>query len=493
MEISSVLGLVQRACLGPKKNRCNGRLYEETMTKRLVTWMLFLPTLALLSASILWGPAVAQTSEPLAVSQEATPEPTPTRVLDEIVGATRTPMPTATPGVIEQRLYDAATRAGILNARFLGLRVTEWINISISVVIVLAGYLVGTWLIRSVLPRLARRTPYELDQEILEAIGSEVRWLVVVLALGRATNRLGILGVDIKSLLADLYFIAALLLIIRILWRLVNLAEVWYRGVLAESEREDDLGPIVTLAVLVSRVTLVILGISTLLSRFGFNITGIATALGIGGLAISLAARDTIADAIAGFIILVDRPFREGDRIEIQGVGTWGDVVSIGLRTTRIRTRDNRMVIVPNSIIGSNQVINYSFPDPRYRIQTHIGVAYGTDIEMARLVLVDTVKQVEGILLDMPIDALYLEMGDSAMIFRVRWWIPSFVDTRRVEDRVHTALQNALDEAGINSPFPTQSLQVQVDADTLDQVSGMLDTAKLDKRIVVEPPIQEQE
>ena len=56
-------------------------------------------------------------------------------------------------------------------------------------------------------------------------------------------------------------------------------------------------------------------------------------------------------------------------------------MVDIGLRTTRIRTRDNRMVIVPNSVIGVNQVINYTYPDPRYRIQTHVGIAYGTDIE----------------------------------------------------------------------------------------------------------------
>jgi small-conductance mechanosensitive channel len=204
----------------------------------------------------------------------------------------------------------------------------------------------------------------------------------------------------------------------------------------------------------------VIIGMTILLSHFGVNITGFAAALGIGGLAFSLAARDTIADAIAGFIILVDRPFRIGDRIEIQGVDTWGDVTDIGLRTTRIRTRDNRMVIVPNSVIGANQVINYTYPDPRYRIETHVGIGYGTDVETARRVLIEAVRHIEGVLPDRPVDALYIEMGDSAMIFRVRWWIESYVDTRRVMDRVHTALQRALDEAGIESPFPTQNVNL---------------------------------
>jgi small-conductance mechanosensitive channel len=226
------------------------------------------------------------------------------------------------------------------------------------------------------------------------------------------------------------------------------------------------------------RVVVAIIGVTILLSHFGVNVTGFAAALGIGGLAFSLAARDTIADAIAGFIILVDRPFRIGDRIEIQGAGTWGDVTDIGLRTTRIRTRDNRMVIVPNSVIGANQVINYTYPDPRYRIETHVGIAYDTDIETARRVLVEAVRDIEGVLPDKPVDALYIEMGDSAMIFRVRWWIESYVDTRRVLDRVHTALQHALDEAGIESPFPTQSVNLLMEQKAADSPPSLSEVSR---------------
>jgi MscS family membrane protein len=181
-----------------------------------------------------------------------------------------------------------------------------------------------------------------------------------------------------------------------------------------------------------------------------------------------------IADAIEGFIILVDRPFRIGDRIEIQEVGTWGDVTEIGLRTTRIRTRDNRVVIVPNSVIGANQVINYSYPDPRYRIQTHVGVGYGADLEAARRIIIDTVRQVEGVLPDKLVDALYIEMGDSARILRVRWWIESYVETRQMVDLVHTAMERALDEAGVEMPFPTQSIRLQLDPETANQLPHAL-------------------
>ena len=267
----------------------------------------------------------------------------------------------------------------------------------------------------------------------------------------------------VKTVLSDIYFVVGLIFVLHFAWKLVDLAKEWLHARALAKGKEDKLDPVLPLLVRVSRVVLGAAGLASLLSHFGVDITVFVTALGLGGFAVSLAARDTIADFISGLIILVDRPFRIGDRIEIQGVGTWGDVVDIGLRTTKIRTRDNRMVIVPNSVLSANQVVNYTYPDPQYRIETHVGIAYGTDVEVARGVLIDAVRHVEGVLPDRPVDALYIEMGDWAMVFRVRWWIESYVDTRRVIDRVHTALQRALDEAGIDCPYPTQRLNVQVE------------------------------
>ena len=208
------------------------------------------------------------------------------------------------------------------------------------------------------------------------------------------------------------------------------------------------------------------IGAAFLLGHFGLNLAAVAAALGIAGLALSLAAQDTIADAISGFVILMDQPFRVGDRIEISELGTWGDVVEIGSRTTRIRTRDNRLVIVPNSTIGKHQVVNYTYPDPQYRVQIDIGIGYGTDIEKTRQLIIDTVRGLEGVLPDKPVDALYNEMGDSAAVFRVRWWIESYADTRLIFDQVNTALEGVLDEAGIEMPFPTQTINFQVDPET---------------------------
>ncbi len=384
---------------------------------------------------------------------------------------TRTPEPTATPDQVAQAVNQFTQATGLTWRSFLGLAAGDWINLVISLVIVLIGYGIGVLLTGVLLRWIARRTSAQVGEAITKAIGPRLRWLVLILVLSFAAKRLAFLSAEIKTTLGDVFFALGLILSTLILWSLIDLAYDWQHAALKKAGRVDELDPVLILFTRMGRIVLVALSLSILLSYFGINVTALAAALGIGGLALSLAAQDTLSDAIAGFIILADRPYRVGDRIEIQGAGTWGDVVDIGLRTTRIRTRDNRMIIVPNSMIGKNQIVNYTYPDPRYRIQTHVGVAYGTDIETARRVIVDAVRSLEQVLPDKPVDALYIEMGDSAMIFRVRWWIESYVDTRRVIDRVHTALQEALDAAGIESPYPIQNVNLQVGPETVDRVS----------------------
>jgi small-conductance mechanosensitive channel len=453
----------------------------------LVSIPLVLGLLALLSAgmNVTLADTPEPASSPVSTAQVETATQEPTAVdstegetgtsedsgpLDEVV-STRTPMPTATPGFLAEEVSRIARERGLAGETYLGLTVEDWINLGVSLLIVLAGYLIGSWLIRHVLRRLVKRTTTKIDDRLLEASGPEVRWLVVILVLQFATVRLTFVNASLKIVLSDIYFVAGLSIAVRIVWHLIDLLneEAMLRS--TKAGRGDELAPLVTLLARLGRVVIAVIGIAILLSHFGVDVLVLAAALGVGGLALSLAAKDTVADAIAGFIVLVDQPYRIGDRIEIKGLGTWGDVVDIGLRTTRIRTRDNRMVIVPNSTIGTNEVINYSYPDPQYRIQTHVGVAYGTDNDTVEAVIVDAVRQVEGVLRDKPVDALYVEMGDYAMIYRVRWWIESYVDTRRMYHRVHRSLQKALDEAGIESPFPTQSLNLQVEPETVEHLS----------------------
>ena len=219
---------------------------------------------------------------------------------------------------------------------------------------------------------------------------------------------------------------------------------------------------------------MLVLGAIIILGHFNVEVSGLVATLGIGSLAIALAAQESLTDTIGGILILVDRPFSIGDRIEILDLDTWGNVMDIGLRSTRIRTLDHRMVIVPNSVISKNLIVNYSSPSPEYRLQIEIGVAYGSDVEQVREILVTTVRDVEGVLTDRPVEALFLHFGDSALIFRVRWWLDSYEDARRMFDRVNTAMYAALNEAEVEIPFPQRDVHHKIAPEDGRQIARLM-------------------
>jgi small-conductance mechanosensitive channel len=384
---------------------------------------------------------------------------------------TPTLRPTATPGVITELVTDITTELGIDEATFLGLTADDWINLGISVLLVLVGGLLGGRLVVGLLRRVTKSTSSEFDDEFVGVIAPQIYWLVLLFSARFAVERLQFLNEDLRQWVDVMFFTLNLAILFYIAWKLIDFGTHWYRREIAaeaDTARLDRTIPLIARAL---KVILVLIGLVMLLDRFGVNVNGLVAALGIGGLALSLAAQDTLADAISGVVIYLDEPFRIGDRIEIQGLNTWGDVIDIGTRTTRIRTRDNRMVIVPNSTIGKSQVVNYTYPDPQYRVQIDIGVAYGTDLDQLRRVVIDTLQHVDGVLKDKPIDVLYNEIGHMAMTVRIRWWIESYEDTRRIYDRVNTAVENALNEAGIEMPFDTYNLNLKLDEDDINRFS----------------------
>ncbi len=341
---------------------------------------------------------------------------------------------------------------------FWGLSGTQWIDIGISTLILLAVLLLGraviSFLLDKVLFRIATKTKNTLDNQILQAFRFPIYLLAVIVALHSSLARLDFMPENweiwIRESIFVLYFLTGFILI----WRLVTHIFKWLSDEVSlktNASLDEQLFPFFqrVILILVSAI-----GIITILSHFDINITAMVTTLGIGSLAVALAAQNTLEDSINGFMIMLDRPYRIGDRIELMDLDTWGDVVDIGLRSTRIRTRDNRMVIVPNSKIGKSLVVNYAYPNHQYRLEIHIGIAYGTDLEKARSVMVNAVSNVEGVLKDLPIEALFLEFGDSALIFRVRWWLESYIDTRQMFDRVNTAIYKALQKENIQLPFP---------------------------------------
>jgi len=365
--------------------------------------------------------------------------------------------------------------------QFLGIPVTYWQEIGKAIATLVGAALAGRlvlWLIDRVFVRLARRTPTTFDDALLDAVRTPLFWLIMFIALQIALDQLSFLTGDLKQNREDLvfflYWLVAFLLTYRLIGNLMN----WYQEEMArrtESTLDDNVIPFLRRVALTG---LAIVAIIVLLSHLGVDVSALVASLGIASLAIALAAQNTLSDIITGFAIVMDRPFTIGDRVEILELDTWGDVQDVGLRSTRIRTRDNRMVVVPNSVIGKSLVVNHSDPSTVYRVQTHVGVVDGTDLSLARKTMIDAVRTQDWVMKDERIEALFIEFGESALIFRVRCWIENYVETRRIMDKLNSCLYDALHDAGIETPPPIQILYHRVDDAGRDGLVAVLREAQ---------------
>lgn len=252
---------------------------------------------------------------------------------------------------------------------------------------------------------------------------------------------------------------------VRIAVKLIDFGLGWYEHYLhPEKEKKESMpDPAMVMLKHAAKLLVYVAGVSIGLSHFGLANNAISIVLIAIGVIVLLSIKDIITDVIYGFIILIGQPFREGDVVHIASMdaGEWGWVTEIGSRDTRIRTRDNRMLVVPNVNMGANEIANYTRPDPTYRVQTDLRVVYGSDADQVQSVLEQATRGVDGVLPDKPVEVLYWQFGASARIMRVRWWIATCEQDTEMIGKVNAALEAALSAANLQIAYATIDLNVQ--------------------------------
>jgi small conductance mechanosensitive channel len=207
---------------------------------------------------------------------------------------------------------------------------------------------------------------------------------------------------------------------------------------------------VVNFLMMLLRYTVLIFGAVTALDQIGVNIASLVAGLGIAGIAIGFAAKDTLSNIVAGIFIFWDRPFYIGDLVEIEG--EYGVVQDITLRTTRIVTPDGRMVSIPNQKIAENKIISYTmFPHLRLDIAVTIGV--NEPIEPARRELLKLVRGDERFLKETPPEVLVTELGDYFTTLELRVWLDDTTKHIPTRAELREKIKNAFDAAEIEMPF----------------------------------------
>lgn len=192
------------------------------------------------------------------------------------------------------------------------------------------------------------------------------------------------------------------------------------------------------------------------LGQLGIQTTSFIAILGAAGLAIGLALQGSLANFAAGFLLIIFRPFKEGDVIEAAGVVGKVDVIQIF--TTTLKTADNKTIIVPNAKLGNDNIVNYSTQETR-RVDLTVGVSYDADLKEVRQILEDIVSKDERILSDPAHQIVVGELADNSVNFFVRAWVKS-EDYWGVYFDANETVKLRMDDAGIGIPYPQRDVHV---------------------------------
>ena len=211
----------------------------------------------------------------------------------------------------------------------------------------------------------------------------------------------------------------------------------------------------------------VIVGTAVLLALFNMNIdiTPLLAGASIAGVAISFAAKDTLSNLIAGVLLILDRPFEVGDRIELWTAparqSTWGDVIEIGIRATKIRTPDNILIIIPNNQIMQRDIINYTASGPAIRLRIPISIGYDADLEQAKKLCLEIAAASEQVENSPEPVCILRAFGASSVDLELRVWLKDGRQRRAVEDTITEQVKLRFDDAGIEIPYPKRDLYIR--------------------------------
>ncbi len=311
--------------------------------------------------------------------------------------------------------------------------------------------------------RLASFTATDLDDRVLQRVIPYVSRLFFVSGVYLAIRSLT-LPEKLVMIASGIIYLILVVIVCNLIYHVIDELLKWYVNSQQDTAGAAVSRQMVPVAEKIVSLFLMGAGLIVILKHFNYDIFSLVTALGIGSLAIGMAAKDTLAHMISGFTIMLDRPFRIGDRIQLVG-GQIGDVTDIGLRSTKIKTLDNQLLIIPNSDLCNTMLTNQAFPDSRAKGRINIGVAYGSDVDQVKALLAATAGEVEAVLADPAPEAFFTGFGDSSLNMALFFWVEEYTTLFAVTDKINSLILKRLGENSIEIPFPTRTVKVEKGTD----------------------------
>ncbi len=318
-------------------------------------------------------------------------------------------------------------------------------------------------ILKHLLKKITSKTKTDLDDKIVLSFKRHSKNIIIFLTLYYVLRiNSGYFSAEINTVFDDIFYIIFFIIVMSMVFFTVSITIDWYMSILGRKSDQNvvtEFGPLIQRLI---KILVIIIGATIVLEHFNVDIKGLIVSLGVGSLALAFAAQDTLGNMIAGFVIMIDRPFRKGDRIRLES-GELGDVYDIGLRSIKIIDFENTIHIIPNKEIANKKVINYSYPDKTIRVKINVGVAYGSDVEQVKKILIDQFISHSEILDDPEPTAYFINMGDSSLDFMVVGRVEVYTNQWRISEEIRIKIYNALVEAGVDIPFPHRTIHISDD------------------------------
>jgi MscS family membrane protein len=343
--------------------------------------------------------------------------------------------------------------------------ITEYLNISSSPLVNASLYIVffiftakiADLLVDKVLRRFTRFTKSDVDDRIIDLVHKPIFFTIIIIGFTFTVQYLT------PSEKAVFYTRSIMDTILTVIWCVTAIKisnTIIENAVYKVSDVTGLSRDIVPLVENVSKIIIIIASFMVALSIWKINITPVLASAGIAGAAVAFAAKDTIANFFGGISVFVDKPFTIGDYIVLDK-GERGEVVAIGVRSTRIKTRDDILITVPNSIIANTKIINESAPIPNFRVRIPVSLAYGSDIDTVQNTLLGIAKENSNVLPDPLPRVRFREFGESSLNFELLCWAKEPALRGITVHELNCAIYKKFSEAGIRIPFPQRDVHIR--------------------------------
>jgi small-conductance mechanosensitive channel len=327
-----------------------------------------------------------------------------------------------------------------------------------AALVVLASLLVAWlagWMLELLMGAITKRTASDLDDRVVHALRRPLGVSIVLLGTHEASLLLGV-PTRLEFFVAGLLASAAVFV-----WTgaVLRISSVLLEHFSSRTRWID----VRTLPLFDIAAKIVVIGLAI---YFGFlaweiNLTAWLASAGIIGIAVGFAAKDTLANLFSGIFILADAPYKVGDYIVVDG-SLRGQVTRIGMRSTRVLTRDDVEITIPNSLIANSKIVNeMGGPSPRQRVRVQIAVAYGTDIDLVQQVLLRSWIGVSGVLTSPEPRVRFRRFGESGLDFELLVWIEESPIRGKVLHELNSRVYKAFLAAGIEIPYAKRDLYIK--------------------------------